>query len=164
MIVKDPVCGMEIDSTAAATKRKLDGGNYYFCSDRCATTFDTDPHGYAHSAGAKSSPVVAEKSMVGSATTGYNPGLSGPVQVELPIAGLTCSTCVTTVERSLKAVTGVEQVTVNFSLGKATLLMIRRRPRLARWLVRSKRPATPWVQPRCGCGLSPACIAPVAYP
>ena len=48
-----------------------------------------------------------------------NPDLAGPVQVELPIAGLTCTTCVTTVERSLEEVSGVEQVKVNFSLGKA---------------------------------------------
>lgn len=116
--VKDPVCGMEIDSAAAAAKRNIDGSDYYFCSDHCAATFDADPHQYMHGAVTESSPVV-EKSVVGSATTGYNPDLKGPVQVELPIAGLTCSTCVTTVERSLKEVSGVEQVHVNFSLGKA---------------------------------------------
>jgi Cu+-exporting ATPase len=54
-----------------------------------------------------------------SATTGYNPQLKGPVQVELPIAGLTCTTCVTTVERSLREVPGVEQAHVNFAQGKA---------------------------------------------
>ena len=117
-MVKDLVCGMEIDPAAAVAKRSVNGSDYYFCSDHCAATFDADPHQYMPGAVTESSPVV-EKSVVGSATTGYNSELKGPVQVELPIAGLTCSTCVTTVERSLKEVPGVEQVHVNFSLGKA---------------------------------------------
>ncbi len=58
-----------------------------------------------------------------SATTGYGSplgaALAGPLQVELPTAGLTCSTCAVTVERSLQALPGVEQAHVNFALSKA---------------------------------------------
>ncbi|MCG3209692.1 MAG: Copper-transporting P-type ATPase [Anaerolineae bacterium] len=115
-MVKDPVCGMEIDPAAAAAKRSIGDSDYYFCSDHCAAAFDADPHKYMHGqVGHHSKP----SPQAHSATTGYNPDLSGPVSVELPIAGLTCSNCVTTVERSLEAVTGVEQVHVNFPLGKA---------------------------------------------
>ncbi|MEW5956688.1 MAG: cation transporter [Chloroflexota bacterium] len=119
-MVKDPVCGMEIDPAEAVATRSANGSDYYFCSAQCVETFDVDPHRYMHGAITETSPAaVIEKSLVGSATTGYNPELKGPVQMELPIAGLTCSTCVTTVERSLKEVPGVEQAHVNFSLGKA---------------------------------------------
>jgi Cu+-exporting ATPase len=47
-MVKDPVCGMEIDPTTAAQTREAMGQTFYFCSDHCAHTFDADPHKYMH--------------------------------------------------------------------------------------------------------------------
>lgn len=41
---KDPVCGMQVETTAAPATAVLDGQRYYFCSDRCHDTFTTD-HG-----------------------------------------------------------------------------------------------------------------------
>jgi Cu+-exporting ATPase len=46
--VTDPVCGMSIDPTTAAT-REHQGATFHFCSDHCATTFEADPHRYSHS-------------------------------------------------------------------------------------------------------------------
>ena len=63
--------------------------------------------------------MVEEKPVVASATTGYNPDLAGPLRVELPIAGLSCATCVAAVQHSLEEVPGVEQAHVNFALAKA---------------------------------------------
>lgn len=37
----DPVCGMEVDPESAAATRRRQGQLYYFCSARCAETFDT---------------------------------------------------------------------------------------------------------------------------
>ena len=37
----DPVCGMEVDSHAAPATRQRRGKTFYFCSTRCAETFDT---------------------------------------------------------------------------------------------------------------------------
>ena len=34
-MVKDPICGMEIDPAAAVAKRSIDGSDYYFCSEQC---------------------------------------------------------------------------------------------------------------------------------
>jgi len=113
-MVRDPVCGMEIDPQSAFATREHMGQTYYFCSESCMDQFDMEPHKYAHA----NQPQLS-RPLAGSATTGYNPDLNGAVQVELPIAGLTCANCVTTVERSLKEVPGVEKVHVNFSLGKA---------------------------------------------
>jgi Cu+-exporting ATPase len=42
----DPVCGMTISPGSAAAGRDIDGRTYYFCSPRCAASFDADPHRY----------------------------------------------------------------------------------------------------------------------
>ncbi|HRQ41576.1 MAG TPA: heavy metal translocating P-type ATPase [Chloroflexota bacterium] len=114
-MVKDPVCGMEVNPETAAAKRDHMGQTFYFCSARCAEIFDANPHQYAH----QEMGCNVVESLAGSATTGFNPDLSGPLHVELPIAGLTCSTCVMTVERNLQAVPGVTEAHVNFTQSKA---------------------------------------------
>ena len=114
--VRDPVCGMEIDRTEAAQTREAMGQTFYFCSDHCAETFDADPHQYAHGGEtAEPAPTAVEKPVIGSATTGYNPDLSGPLTTAIPIVNIDCATCVQTIERALQATPGVEQATVNFA-------------------------------------------------
>ena len=51
-MVKDVVCGMEIDSEAAAAKSEYEGTTYYFCADDCKTEFDADPGKYVGAAAA----------------------------------------------------------------------------------------------------------------
>ena len=48
MKVKDPVCGMEIESEKAFAKREHEGRTFYFCSQDCVSKFDADPHQYGH--------------------------------------------------------------------------------------------------------------------
>ena len=43
----DPVCGMTIDPTTAATSQEYEGPPYYFCSAHGAATFGADPARYA---------------------------------------------------------------------------------------------------------------------
>lgn len=43
-------------------------------------------------------------------------------QLTLPITGMTCANCVATVERNLKKVNGVQEVTVNLSSERATVI------------------------------------------
>jgi Cu+-exporting ATPase len=57
--------------------------------------------------------------IVGSATTGVNPGMAGLLQVELPIVEVICASCVQTIERSLRELPGVLRASVNFATGKA---------------------------------------------
>lgn len=59
-MVRDPVCGMEIEPSTAFATREHMGQVFYFCSENCVKQFDADPHPYAHAAG----------ETVGSATTG----------------------------------------------------------------------------------------------
>lgn len=47
-LVRDPVCGMQIDPQKAAASRSHEGHTFYFCSPGCAKTFDADPHRFAH--------------------------------------------------------------------------------------------------------------------
>ncbi len=108
--VRDPVCGMEINPDEAATTRQSEGQTIYFCSDSCAMRFDKEPRAYLH---------PEEATLIGSATTGVNPALPGPVQVELPIVNLDCASCVTTIQRVLEEIEGVHKAVVNFATAKA---------------------------------------------
>ncbi len=113
--VIDPICGMEIDPATAAQTRTQDGVTTYFCSDQCAEQFDpstSSGHRREHAA-------AKETAFPQSATTGYNPALTGPVKVELSLIGLSCSSCSTTVERVLTNLPGVSKAHVNYTLGKA---------------------------------------------
>lgn len=45
--VKDPVCGMTIDSSTSAGRSQYQGQTYYFCSTDCKEKFDASPGQYA---------------------------------------------------------------------------------------------------------------------
>lgn len=48
-LVTDPVCGMQVDpKTAKGGKSQFDGNDYFFCSPKCKTNFDTNPQQYLH--------------------------------------------------------------------------------------------------------------------
>jgi Cu+-exporting ATPase len=46
-MVKDPVCGMNVDEKTAKLKSQYMGKTYYFCNPSCKTTFDKNPTKYA---------------------------------------------------------------------------------------------------------------------
>lgn len=45
-MVKDPVCGMEIDPNEAAASEQYEGRTFYFCSAGCHDAFVKDPQRY----------------------------------------------------------------------------------------------------------------------
>lgn len=45
-IVKDPVCGMVVDSTSARKRTTHEGKHYYFCSAGCKVQFEDEPAKY----------------------------------------------------------------------------------------------------------------------
>jgi YHS domain-containing protein len=45
-MVKDPVCGMDVDPKTAAGKSEYQGQTYYFCSAGCKKAFDKEPQKY----------------------------------------------------------------------------------------------------------------------
>jgi len=46
-MVKDPVCGMDVDPKKAAGQSEYQGQTYYFCSAGCKKAFDKEPARYA---------------------------------------------------------------------------------------------------------------------
>jgi Cu+-exporting ATPase len=42
-MVKDPVCGMNVDETKAAGTAVYKGKTYYFCSAACKAKFEKEP-------------------------------------------------------------------------------------------------------------------------
>ena len=73
-MVKDPVCGMEIEPQDAAVGREHMGQTFYFCSPNCVAQFDADPHRFAQGTLAATEAPLP----MGSATTGFNPALRIP--------------------------------------------------------------------------------------
>jgi YHS domain-containing protein len=55
--VKDPVCGMMIESDSAAGESTFQERTYYFCSQQCLQQFEADPGRYAEPA----KPVIADR-------------------------------------------------------------------------------------------------------
>src|SRR3954451_2541613 len=49
-MVRDPICGMEIDATSAAGQSTYRGQTYSFCSKHCQQKFDATPAHYADAA------------------------------------------------------------------------------------------------------------------
>ena len=54
-MVKDLVCGMDVDPKTAAGKSEYKGQTYYFCSAGCKKAFDKEPEKYAGKASEHSS-------------------------------------------------------------------------------------------------------------
>lgn len=42
-VVRDPVCGMEINLENAEERSEYEGEVFYFCSDQCRNRFDEEP-------------------------------------------------------------------------------------------------------------------------
>ena len=113
MMVRDPVCGMEIEAGKAHVSREAGGRTLYFCSPKCVADFDKDPARYG------AGTATGRRAGAPSATTGVREGAGGVQRVELPVSGLTCPRCVQTVEKALRAVPGVARATVNLTGGRA---------------------------------------------
>ncbi len=62
--VKDPVCGMEIDSEAAAATSEHEGTTIYFCAVGCKESFDAEPAKFLGAAAPAEPPAAQKPSMV----------------------------------------------------------------------------------------------------
>ena len=47
-MVKDPVCGTDVDEKSTTLISEHEGRKFYFCSAHDKETFDKDPHRYGH--------------------------------------------------------------------------------------------------------------------
>ena len=44
--MKDPVCGMDVDTATAAGRTEHNEQTYYFCGSKCKEKFDLNPEQY----------------------------------------------------------------------------------------------------------------------
>jgi Cu+-exporting ATPase len=91
---------MEIEPQSAFAKREHMGQMFYFCSQSCVDQFDKDPHSY----------------VMTSANTGFNAERT-LARIELPIADMPIVRPATELESALRALDGVDQVTINAGAG-----------------------------------------------
>jgi YHS domain-containing protein len=54
-MVKDPVCGMEVDPQKTTQSSTYQGETYYFCSPGCKKAFDKEPEKYTGKTGSSHS-------------------------------------------------------------------------------------------------------------
>ena len=58
-LVKDVVCGMEIDPETAAATSEYRGVTYYFCAESCKQEFDANPGKFVNGAPAAGQPAAS---------------------------------------------------------------------------------------------------------
>jgi len=132
-MAKDLVCGMEIKEKEAATSSLYKGKEYYFCSRTCKKKFDETPERYIESEEREegdSSPDEDESlSEIEKKSVVENVDKAKSERIDLPIVGMSCASCASTIQRGLADLKGVEKANVNFATSKATVLF---QPQLAK--------------------------------
>lgn len=125
-MVRDPVCGMMIEEAAAAATSRHDGRTIYFCAVSCKEKFDANPEKYSNGGGGKA-PAIFQIGQIGvAASSETSAGTSLPsgdssARVDIGIHGMSCASCVSTVEATLAAVPGVRQAVVNLAAERGTV-------------------------------------------
>jgi Cu+-exporting ATPase len=113
-MVKDPVCGMDIEEKDAAGTSAYEGRTYYFCATSCKETFDRFPSRFVKDGDKEPCPLPE---------TEISRKESSPEskKIDLPITGMTCAACSTRVQNTLSRLEGVDSATVNLAAEKATI-------------------------------------------
>lgn len=105
----DPVCGMKVSKDSAkGGSSEHKGETYYFCSTNCKAKFDADSE--AVLSPEAESNVVEKKLVKGKVET-----------LTFPIAGMTCASCASKIEKNLLNLNGISEASVNFAAQKATV-------------------------------------------
>jgi len=125
---EDPVCKMVVREGSEAGKWEYKGTTYYFCNPNCLKRFQAEPERFLET----ESPIPKSQLTAGGGerTPGSERVLPEPVIIEKPelgktetitlsVGGMTCASCVATVEKALNRLPGVKTATVNFAIEKA---------------------------------------------
>jgi Cu+-exporting ATPase len=118
----DPVCGMEIAAEKSAGKSTYEGNDYFFCSTNCKSKFDADPESFISPLPTKSAdtPKGEGKEDVAEKAETKKPAAKTST-VTFPVEGMTCASCVNTIEGALNREEGVAKAVVNFATEKVTI-------------------------------------------
>ncbi len=117
----DPVCRMKVTEGQQAATSVYKGDTYYFCNLKCKLRFDQEPEKFLKFQEEGRTAVQNEISREGDVESGRPTAQpAGRTRIAtLTIGGMTCASCVTTVEKALSRVRGVRSAVVNFAVEKA---------------------------------------------
>ncbi len=126
--MRDPVCGMTVGEGALTVEGYPEFG---FCSEHCRKTFQADPTPFLEGAGSgdvgggdsedAEEEDTEEEDTEADHASSASPAAGGVTTVQLALEGMTCASCVTTIERALGDVDGVVDARVNFAAEEATI-------------------------------------------
>jgi Cu+-exporting ATPase len=120
----DPICGMNVNEEEAAGVSEYKGKKYYFCSTGCKKKFDENPEFIINPEKGEAPESDAAKREEHSDRRIKNDESNEDTKTEridIPIVGMTCASCATTVQSGLSALQGVDKANVNFATSKATV-------------------------------------------
>jgi Cu+-exporting ATPase len=131
-MAKDVICGMDVSENEAAGVSEYRGKKYYFCSTMCKTKFDANPELYIESGKSSENQRTIKNDIQedDKKETSLNPdkALEPKIdpslvlsRIDLPIRGMKCAACASTIEKGLSSLEGVDNANVNLATNKATI-------------------------------------------
>jgi Cu+-exporting ATPase len=114
----DPVCKMTVREGSEAGKWDYKGTTYYFCSASCLRRFQAEPERFLKLAESAGMTEEVAAVMPGPALL-KKPELGKTQTATLSVGGMSCASCVATIEKALKRLPGVKSASVNFAIEKA---------------------------------------------
>ena len=96
-LVKDPVCGMDVDPHQAAGQTEHGGRTYYFCSAHCQSKFEADPGQYLQPGAERPAAAPADGEVV-EYTCPMHPEVRQPGPGSCPICGMALEPVVVTAD------------------------------------------------------------------
>ncbi len=106
---RDPVCGMEITEANEAGRYEYNGVTYHFCNQNCLDRFKAEPERF----------LAKPKLILDKAVMKKIPGKTETVT--MPVSGMSCASCVLTIEKTVNSLPGVANIAVNFAAEKAVV-------------------------------------------
>jgi len=113
----DPVCKMTVREGSEAGKWDYKVKTYYFCSTSCLRRFQAEPERFLKLT--ESAGMTEESRAVLEPAPLKKPELGRTQTATLSVGGMSCASCVATVEKALNRLPGVKSASVNFAIEKA---------------------------------------------
>lgn len=132
----DPVCGMTVEESRAPAKTEYQGTTYYFCAPGCMRTFEAAPErilqeGPQGMGILVSPPLQLVRLSPTKPKVTPAPSRSGPTGIStetallqsstIPIAGMSCASCVARIEQGLGSLPGLSRASVNLAMESASV-------------------------------------------
>ena len=97
-LVKDPVCGMDVDPSASEHRAEHEGSTYHFCSGHCRAKFEASPETYLEPYVDQAAAPTAATGEVTEWTCPMHPEIRRPGPGSCPICGMALEPVTVTAE------------------------------------------------------------------